>query len=140
LISSALPFSFRRRMLEGMVSICMLIVFVFILNEENKKKMVTTFIKICMTITYSFGTLYFYFADIPVHVKEMRNDLNSTYITKDDNDTLKYFQINHITRKNILADYHLSIWIPAETFNKVYLGHYAETTDTKDKIYNFRKI
>ncbi|MFW5962621.1 MAG: hypothetical protein ACOCQR_03295 [bacterium] len=131
LICVLLPFSFQRRMIEGLGVLIGISSAYFLLY--SKRRVVNKIIILLMGLQLIYITIF-----LPIISVQQRVP---TYISYEEKQVLNYFIDNNIQGKYVLSIDIFGLYMPAYTYNKSYIGHSAETGSLeykKEKLFNLK--
>lgn len=129
LLCSLIPAAFRARMLEGALAAALVTVCAVLLSGAltGLRRWAAAYLAFAYIASWGYMLAFRY----PQFARIARNSL---YLTTDARDLFDWMERAGIRDRHVLANADISLWLPAYTFNRVYLGHYAETYYQKQKL------
>jgi hypothetical protein len=133
-----IPTSFQARTFAGMLISILMVCFYYI-DRNTTKKIIKQFFIFYMAFMYLL-CMFFNINIQSQYVEMSKHSPTSLYMDKDINDIYKWFNRNGIKEKRILSNIDIGLWIPSNTFNRTYAGHYSETYFLDAKLKKITKL
>lgn len=133
-----LPLSFQRKLIEGVhIPLCILAAEGLFWGAKKLKRLFDyqRLIRIIIILTI-FSNL----AVIATDLKVFRMHSFPYYLSKCEIRAMSYLEDNTSSSSIVLCSYHLGNFLPARSGNRVFLGHYDQTLNSKEKERILRKF
>jgi len=133
-----LPLSFQRKLIEGVhIPLCILAAEGLFWGAKKLKRLLDyqRLIRIIIILTI-FSNL----AVIATDLKVFRMHSFPYYLSKCEISAMDYLKDNTSSSSVVLCSYHLGNFLPARSGNRVFLGHYDQTLNSKEKKRILRKF